>query len=77
MVRSPARSSTVLAAGDVLDGDVAGGNARVEFGVSRDADFDVEIIARAAGDVKFGAAGGTGEAGNEGRRFCFCSCRRY
>jgi len=52
----------VLAAGDVLDGDVAGGNARVEFGVSRDADFDVEIIARAAGDVKFGAAGGTGEA---------------
>src|SRR5882757_3758636 len=52
----------VLAAGDVLDGDVAGGNAGVEFGVARDADFDVEIIARAAGDVKFGADGGTGEA---------------
>src|SRR5882724_8525313 len=52
----------VLASGDVFDDDVAGGNAGVEFGISRDADFDVEIVARAAGDVKFGAAGGTGEA---------------
>jgi len=52
----------VFAAGDVLDGDVTGGNAGVEFGISWDADFDVEVIARAAGDVEFGAAGGTGEA---------------
>lgn len=52
----------VLAAGDVFDGDVAGGNASVEFGISRDADFDVEVIARATGDVEFGAAGGAGEA---------------
>src|SRR5882724_2698008 len=52
----------VLAAGDVFDGDVTSGNARVQFGVSRDADFDAEVVARAAGDVEFGAARRTGEA---------------
>ena len=61
----------VLASGDVFDGDVAGGNAGVEFGISRDADFDVEIIARAAGEVEFGAAGGTGEAVTKVVNFVF------
>ena len=52
----------VLATRDVFDGDVARGNARVEFGIPRDADFDVEVIARTTGDMKFGAARRTGEA---------------
>src|SRR5204863_9319234 len=39
--------------------------------ISWDADFDVEVIARTAGDVKFGAAGGTGEAVTKVVNFVF------
>ena len=52
----------VFAAGDVFDGDVAGGNARVEFQIAWNADFDGEVIARPATQTKFGAAGSAPEA---------------
>ena len=63
----------VLATGDVLDGDVAGGNSCVEFGISRNADFDVEVITWTAGDVKFGAARGISEVVTEIFDFVFVS----
>lgn len=52
----------VLAAGDVFDGDVAGGDAGIEFGVSRDANFEIDVVARASAYMKFGVATGTSEA---------------
>src|SRR5882672_9700355 len=52
----------VLTAGDVFDGNVAGGDAGVEFGVSWDANFEIDVIARATADVKLGVATGAGEA---------------
>jgi len=50
----------------------------LEFGVSRDADFDVEIIARAAGRREVRRyRRKLVENGNEGRpNFVFCFCRR-
>jgi len=59
----------VLTAGDVFDGNVAGGDAGVEFGVSWDANFEIDVIARATADVKLGVATGAGEGDSGGRRF--------
>lgn len=52
----------VLAAGNVFDGHIAGGDAGVKLGITRDVDFDIEVIARAAANVKFSVAARAGEA---------------
>lgn len=52
----------VLAAGDVFDSDIACGNACVEFGAAWNADFDSQIVMRAAGEMKFGVTGSIDQA---------------